>query len=104
MSDITYVSIAEHTEFAKRMDAVNENLDKRVSSLEVAVKDIAKIAQSVEKLATNMENMVKEQERVSDRLQAIEEKPAKRWDAVVSGIISGVIGILIGLLSAGIIK
>lgn len=99
-----FVTIGEHKEFARRMDLANENIDKRVSSLEEAVKDIAKITTSVEKLAISMESMVKEQERQGERLRVIEEKPAKRWDTVISGVISGVIGILIGLVSAGILK
>jgi uncharacterized membrane protein HdeD (DUF308 family) len=48
--------------------------------------------------------MTDEIKKQGTRLDAIEEKPAKRWDTVISGIISGVIGILIGLMSAGIIK
>ena len=59
---------------------------------------------SVKVLAANMEAMAKEQAKMGDRLQAIEEKPAKRWDAIVGAIITGVVGILIGLISAGIIK
>lgn len=99
-----YVTVAVHEEFAKRIEDENSRQNHRITTLEESVKDINKISLNVERLAANIEAMTNEIKRQGDRLTAIEEKPAKRWDTVVSGIISGVIGILIGLISAGIIK
>lgn len=99
-----YVTVAVHEEFARRIEDENTRQNHRISTLEESVKDISKISINVERLAANIEAMTNEIKRQGDRLTAIEEKPAKRWDTVVSGIISGVIGILIGLISAGIIK
>ena len=99
-----YVTIEVHNEFAHRIDEENDRQNHRLNDLEATVKEISRLTVSVEKLAVSMSTMADELKRQGERLTAIEEKPAKRWDAVVSGIISGVIGILIGLMSAGIIK
>ena len=99
-----YVTLLMHEEFSKRIEDENTRQNHRITTLEESVKDISKISINVERLAANIEAMTNEIKRQGDRLTAIEEKPAKRWDTVVSGIISGVIGILIGLISAGIIK
>lgn len=99
-----YVTIDVHNEFAHRIEDENDRQNHRLNDLEATVKEISRLTVSVEKLAVSMSTMADELKRQGERLTAIEEKPAKRWDAVVSGIISGVIGILIGLMSAGIIK
>ena len=99
-----YVTIEVHNEFARRIDDENNRVSHRLSTLEESVRQITELVASVKVLATQMEAMATEQRKMGDRLDAIEEKPAKRWDTVISGIISGVIGILIGLVSAGIIK
>lgn len=99
-----FVAIEVHNEFARRIEEENDRQNHRLNDLEATVKEISRLTVSVEKLAVSMSTMADELKRQGERLTAIEEKPAKRWDAVVSGIISGVIGILIGLMSAGIIK
>lgn len=93
----SYLNIAE-------MDAELKMHDRRLSSLEKAVENINAITVNIERLAVSMEQMNKELEKQGTRLDKIEERPAKRWDTVVSGIISGIVGILIGLLSAGVLK
>jgi uncharacterized protein YoxC len=99
-----FVAIEVHNEFARRIEEENDRQNHRLNDLEATVKEISRLTVSVEKLAVSMSTMADELKRQGERLTAIEEKPAKRWDAVVSGIISGVIGILIGLVSAGVIK
>jgi len=102
--DEKYVLWTVHKEFADRIDERDKTQNMRISALEEGLKEVNKITISIERLTANIETMTDEIKRQGVRLDAIEEKPAKRWDAVVSGIISGVIGILIGLMSAGIIK
>lgn len=104
MEETKYVTWDTHAEFSRRIEEQEKRQDARLSALEDAVREMTRLTVSVEKIAVSLENMTAEQKKMSDRLTAIEEKPAKRWDTVISGIISGVIGILIGLVSAGIIK
>ena len=99
-----YVTKELHDESIRRIDDENDRQNARLSALEQGLKEVNKITASIERLTANIETMTDEIKRQGVRLDAIEEKPAKRWDTVISGIISGVIGILIGLVSAGIIK
>lgn len=99
-----FVTEAVHKEFAEKIEAENNRQNHRIENLEAEIKQISELVTSVKILAVNMEGMKTELEKQGKRLEAIEEKPAKRWEAVISGIIAGVVGILIGLMSAGIIK
>lgn len=104
MEETKYVPIEVHKEFEKRIEDENHRQNTRLSALEDAVREMTRLTVSVEKIAVSLENMTAEQKRISDRLTAIEEKPAKRWESIVGAIITGVVGILIGLISAGVIK
>ena len=104
MPDIEYVTKDLHDETIHRIEAENDRQHARLSALEQGLKEDNTITISIERLTANIETMTDEIKKQGSRLDAIEEKPAKRWDTVISGIISGVIGILIGLMSAGIIK
>lgn len=99
-----FLTIEVHNEFAKRVEEENDRQNHRLNELEANVKEIGRLTTSVEKMATQMEVMTKEITKQGERLEEIEQKPGKRWETVVGGIITGIIGILIGLVSAGIIK
>ena len=77
--DGQFVSMEVHKEFEKRMISENERLadedrrqNKRIDSLEDAVRQIGTLAASTEKLAVNMENMLKVQEQQGRRLETLE--------------------------------
>ena len=99
-----YVTVELHREFAERMDAENERQNKRLSAIEAEIKQITELVTSVKVLAVNMENMAKEQAKMGERLTEIENKPVKRYEAIITAVLTGVVGILIGLVSAGILK
>ena len=104
MDEKDFVTRGEHREFCERIDKEDERQNRRLSELEQTVKQISELVTSVKVLAVNMENMSKEQAKMSERLTEIEQKPAKRWDAVIGAMISGIVGLLIGLVSAGVIR
>ena len=99
-----FVTKAEHNEFAKRIEGENRMQDQRITALEQGLKNIVQISINVERLATNVETMTKAIEKQGIRLAALEEKPGKRWDLVVTGIISAVVGAVISALLAGVFK
>ena len=103
VEETKYVPWDVHNEFARRIEEQEKRQDARLSALDAEVKEMTRLAISVEKMAVSMENMTAEQKEISTRLKAIEEKPAKRWDAVVGAIIAGVVGLLFGLITAGVI-
>lgn len=52
-------------------------------------------------MSTNIKLILSNQQDHEDRIRALEQKPARRWDAVITGIISAVIGVVIGILING---
>ena len=98
-----YLTLAVHEEFARRVQEENDRQNHRLSELENAIKAFNAMAQNVERLAVSMENMTEEQKKQGERLDKIEEKPAKRWDSIITAVVTGVVGLLLGALLKGII-
>ena len=99
--DERYVSETVCAEHMRRVDDENDRQNQRIEKLEKAMDNLTDLTVNVGKLAVSMETMNKELARQGERLEKIEEKPAKRWDTVITGIITTVVGLLIGLLSSG---
>lgn len=102
MPDTPYLLKSVHDEFALRMDEEHKRQNKRTSDLEAKVKDIGDLTASVESLAKSVEQMAKAQEKQGKRLEALEQKPANRWDALVDKIIWAVCAAVIAFVLARI--
>ena len=94
-------------DFSVRMKAIeddNEVIYQRLNKQAALVEDIQQLSSSVAILANNMKSMLEEQQRQNKRLEELEKKPAKRWDAVIDKIIMTVLGAVIAyvLLQAGL--
>ena len=100
-----FVSIEVHNEFAKRIEAEDERQNKRISKLEDAVGQMTELTVSVKELASNMANMAKEQGKIGERLEVIENKPSQNWDklmwTIAGALIAGIIGYLIASMGIG---
>lgn len=81
--DGNYLPMAVHDEYARRMDDEHKRQNKRISDLEEKVEDIGALTASVSKIAHSIELMAKTQEKQGKRLEALEQKPAKRWESIV---------------------
>ena len=99
-----WVSSEVFTETMRRIDAEDNRQNTRLTELEVAQKQISELITSVKVLANNMESMAKEQIKQGVRLQAIEEKPGKRWETVIACIITGLVGAVVSAAVAGLVK
>lgn len=99
-----YVSWDVHNEFTKRMDDGLNRHEDRISALERGLQEVSKITVNVERLATQIETLTKEIVRQGEKLENIEQKPAKRWDVVVTGLLSAVVGAIGAALMSGLIK
>lgn len=86
MSEQEYLTVEVHREFAERIQAEETRQNKRLDKIEESIFQIGELTTSVKVLASNMENMAKEQERQGERLQSIEDKPAKNWEKLVWAI------------------
>lgn len=105
MSEQEYLTVEVHKEFSERIDAEEKRQNKRLDKLEESIFQIGELTTSVKVLASNMENMAKEQEKQGERLQSIEDKPAKNWDklvwAVAGALIAGIIGYALATIGIG---
>nr|DAE94494.1 MAG TPA: Hemolysin [Bacteriophage sp.] len=99
-----WVSTEVFTETMRRIDAEDNRQNTRLTELEVAQKQISELITSVKVLANNMESMAKEQVKQGVRLQAIEEKPGKRWDTVIACIITGLVSAAISAAVSGFVR
>ena len=94
-------------DFSVRMKAIEDDNDviyQRLNKQAALVEDIQQLSSSVAILANNMKSMLEEQQRQNQRLEDLEKKPVKRWDAVIGKIVMTVLGALITfvLLQAGL--
>ena len=75
-----------------------ENIDTRLNAQEKLASTMNDMSKSINTLAINMQYMVEEQINQGKRLTALEEKPKKRWDTVITTIITSLVSTAIGLL------
>ena len=99
-----WVSSEVFAETMRRIDAEDNRQNTRLTELETSQKQISELITSVKVLANNMEQMAKEQMKQGVRLQAIEEKPGKRWETVIACIITGLVGAVVSAAVAGLVK
>lgn len=93
-----YLPLAVHNEYAKRMEEEHKRQNKRIGDLEEKVEDISELTSSVASLAHSVEQMAKAQEKQGKRLEALEQKPAKKWEAFVDKVIWAVAAALIAFI------
>ena len=74
------------------------SLKHRMSDVEAQTKAINNLAISVEKLALSVSYMNDEQKNSIKRLEALESKPAKRWETIITCVITTIVGALLGYL------
>lgn len=77
---------------------------RRIDALE---KDRGETAVSVGIIMTKLdalsESFSEKFGKLEGKVDAIEQKPAKRWDALTTAIISGIVGLILGMLFKGAI-
>ena len=98
MPDTPYLLKSVHEEFAIRMDEEHHRQNHRISALESSVKDISSLTTSVASLAKSVEQMAKAQEKQGKRLEALEQKPAKKWESFVDKVVWAVAAALIAFI------
>lgn len=105
-----YILRKEHEEFAKRIDEENTRQNRRISVLEENVKEIHSLTVSVERMAVNMENMLNAIERQgtliekqNERIDRIEDEPAKDYKQIKMDIIKTVVSGIIGAAVVAIV-
>ncbi len=98
MPDTPYLLKSVHEEFAHRMDEEHNRQNHRITTLENSVKDISSLTTSVASLAKSVEQMAKAQEKQGKRLEALEQKPAKKWESFADKVVWAVAAALIAFI------
>lgn len=70
----------------------------RIKKLEGEHEALQQLATSVAVMAEQMKTMNTSVDKLTSKVDALEEKPAKRWDAVVDKIVWAVLAALIAFL------
>jgi SMC interacting uncharacterized protein involved in chromosome segregation len=84
-----------------RIEENSKNTMSRIENLESKIDEICKLNILVSELSLEIKEMREDINKVEKRITIIEEKPAKRWNNLVTQIISlGVAGIIGYLLSS----
>ena len=73
----------------------------RIKKLETEHEVLHQLATSIAVMAEKMEAMSKSVNSLADKVEEIENKPAERWDKVVTAIIGAVVGAFVGWVAAG---
>lgn len=84
------------TEVEERSKSNSHRLDK----LEESTEAINRLATSMEVMAERQEQVVETVGKLDSKVTLLEEKPAKRWDALVDKIIWAVMAAFIGFVLA----
>lgn len=93
------------TEVAVKLEAHDHeigSLKHRIKEQEEQSKAINDLVLSVQKLAINMEQMIKEQKNQSERLQKLEQEPAKQWSSMKRTIFNTIVGAGAGAFATGL--
>ena len=87
------------------METVVREYEHRISAVEQSIKyahhrinDIEKLVESVHTIANEIKHMREDLNDVKERVDIIEEKPAKRWDLVVTTVVTAVTSGFVGYL------
>ena len=92
------ITRAEHEEFCKRIDAVNNRQNQRIKLLEEQTKQVTEIALSVRELAQSIKQMAETQKEQGEKLEKLESRDGEMWRKVTGYIITAIIGIVIGFV------
>ena len=74
------------------------HLEESLKAAHKRIDSIDDLTKSVYELASSIKTMQHDIKDVGDRIKAIEEKPAKRWDLIVTSAITTIVGVIVGYL------
>lgn len=71
-------------------------VDQRLDALEKNHRALQDIATSIKLIAQRQDDMSADMEKLADKVEGIEQKPAKRWEAVVTAALLALVGAVVG--------
>lgn len=107
--DNDFLTRREHEEFEKRMvlecqrrEDEDHRQNKRLEKLEETISRIEGLTVAIEKMTVSIGTMATELKSQGERLEAIEAKPGKKWETLVSDIIKLIVAAAVGYALARI--
>lgn len=76
--------------------------ERRITALEKRQDDLEELTVTVKALAIKEENIESTVKEIKDDVKQLNDKPAKRWEALVTAIISLVVGAVMGFIFTSI--
>ena len=73
---------------------------RRINELSGQIEAVNRLATAVEVMATKQDTLGENVERLTDKVDALESKPAKRWDGLVDKVILTIVAALVGFALA----
>lgn len=73
----------------------------RIKKLETEHEVLHQLATYIAVMTEKMESMTKSVNSLAEKVEKIENKPADRWDKVITSIIGAVVGAFVGWIAAG---
>lgn len=70
----------------------------RIDKIEVRQDNLDRLMATVEVLANQQKNLETDVKEIKSDVKALTEKPAKRWDLIITGIITAIIGAVMGIV------
>ena len=93
MDDIQ-VTLERHT------SELNEH-ERRIGKLEQKQDAITKLTLDMAQVFVRLDTLVEKLDKLDRKVEILEQKPAKRWDGLVTALITAAAGVVIGLLLGG---
>ena len=91
-------------ELTARLAGLEEKLAaglRRVDRLEKGQEALNRLATAVEVLATKQETMGQSLERLNEKMDSLERRPAQRWDSLADKVLLVLAGAFVSFLMAG---
>ncbi len=95
----TYMTIAQHEEYAKRMEDEHKRQNRRIAKLEDNQEHITELTIAVKELAISVKSTVEEQKNHNDRIEALENRDGEKWRDAMKTIMTVIIGAVIGYIA-----
>lgn len=94
MADDIQTVLAHHT-------AELDEHERRIVSLEKGQDAVRQLTLDIAKISAKLDFLAEKLDKLDGKVETLEQRPAKRWDGLVTAIISAAVGVVIGWLMVG---
>lgn len=91
-----YVEVQHIAESQARLEERVKSAFNRINEQQALVESVHKLATSVELLASAQKATEKKVDTLTHDVEVIKDKPAKRWDLIITSIVTALVAFLLG--------